>query len=226
MKTVFLIISVCLLTSVAAREAPVGQSTIVGAVAVDLSESTAFPGTICREEINIRVACTYQKNSKQRIHYYDITTDSLGYFMIPDAPAGQYVLKAAECRIGHGLHFTVASEYGRWSRGERYRYWGILGGFMDRNWKDLMENQFETQIDSGIINLGLVHIRISAARRMSGNVTFRRSPNGDAPWVDLTLFESGYMIDLRVQNDEMRSETPSPALFPKSPVDYFELNAP
>lgn len=222
MRTVIIVFFLCCIALAEAKDGPQGNSTVVGAIAVDLTHSTAYPETVCRDKVNIRVACRYAQNGKERTHYFDITTDSLGYFMIPNAPAGRYILKAIECSVGQGLHFTVASEYGALREGKRHRYWGVLGGFMDANWGDIMEVHFEKPPHDDIIDLGIKIIYMDAQRRLGGTNMTKRSPNGDAPWQQMTLFDSGYRVDLRVGVD---TEDGSQNLFKKTPVEYFKLGS-
>jgi hypothetical protein len=217
--------------SLSAKEPPVGTSTVIGGVLVDLYGSYWIYDEPLRGNLPIRVAVEYEKNGKTEMYVYQFETDAEGYFKIEHAPDGKYILKAIEMHIGQSTHITAASEYGRWAKGELYRYWGLLSGMMYRNEKDLVETFFEGETKSGIIDLGITHLTIKIDERMGGSGMKKYSPNSTAPWQRMSLIQGvNKVVDLSVKDFQTESnllempmqEKENPVTM-RAPRDYFNL---
>lgn len=234
MKTMPFILLLIFLTTCApyAKEPPSGNTTVVGAVLVDVYGSYWMYNEPFRSNLPIRVVVEYEaENGKTKMYTYQLETDSYGYFKIDNAPAGTYILKAIEMHIGQSTHITAASEYGRWAKGEVYRYWGLLSGLMYRNERDLVETHFEVVKASGVIDLGITHLTIKIDERLGGTGMKRYSPNSTAPWQRMSLIQGANkvvdlsvkdfqthasLVDLKLNEKEMNITMPAPR-------DYFKL---
>jgi hypothetical protein len=184
-----------------------------------------------KSNLPIRVAVEYQnENGKEKLYTFKIQTDENGYFKIENAPAGKYVLKAIELNVGQSVHVTAASEYGRWQKGEPYRYWGLMSGMMYRNERDLIENWFEMEAESGLIDLGITYLKIRAEERLGGTQMKNYSPNGTPPWKRLSLNQGYRNADFAVVEEEayeqisdLQMQEADGVINMQSPKSYFGL---
>ncbi len=216
----------------AAAKQPAGESTIVGAVLVDMYGSYWIYNEPLRSNLPIRVAVEYVEKEKPTLYTFRLRTDENGYFKIENAPAGKYVLKAIQLAIGQSTHITAASKYGQWAKGKQYRYWGVIGGQMYRNERYLIESIFENEAEDGIIDLGITHLTINANERLGGTPFKSYSPNGQPPWIRLSLIQGGgRLVDLSVVDYETLPEVVNLPLQEKevtvtmqAPKNYFELD--
>ncbi len=173
-----------------AAEPPTGETTVVGGVLIDLHGSYWMYNEPLGANAPIRVAVEYlDDNGKTSMYAFRIQTDGKGYFKIKNAPAGKYILKAIEMHIGQSTHVTAACKYGQWAKGEQYRYWGVLPGQMYRNERYLIETIFETEIENGIVDLGITHLTINANERLGGSPFKNYSPNSQPPWIRMSLIQ-------------------------------------
>ncbi|MBN1482157.1 hypothetical protein EH223_07865 [candidate division KSB1 bacterium] len=186
---------------------PAGESTVVGGIVIELYGSYWIYNEPVQSDLPIRVAVEYvDEKDKRRMYAYRIRTDENGYFKIENAPAGKYIFKAVEFTIGQSVHITAASEYGRWQKGETYRFWGMMSGMMYHNERDLIETQFENDPQSGRIDLGITYLKIKADERLGGTPLKNYSPNGTAPWIRLSLHQGYKIADLSMVEYKTFSE--------------------
>ncbi|MBN1560427.1 hypothetical protein JW998_09265 [candidate division KSB1 bacterium] len=189
-------------------QSPVGESTVVGGVLIDLFGSYWFYRQPVQSDLPIRVAVEYfTADAKPKMYTYKLKTDANGYFKIENAPAGSYILKAIELNVGQSTNITVASKYGQWAKGTQYRYWGVLSGMMYRNERHLIETIFENKSDSGLIDMGITHLSIKIDERLGGSAFKNYSPNGMPPWIRMSLIQgAGRLADFTVVDDTTRAD--------------------
>lgn len=210
-----------------------GQSTVVGGVVVELSGSYPLGNNeLIFNNLPLRISCQYIDDAgKERLYTYDTATDVNGYFRLNNVPEGRYILKAVELHLGRGAYLTAASEWGRWQKGDQYRYWGLLNGKMYQNQRYLIETNFEVALQSDVVDLGIRTLVIQANEVM-GAASLRNnySPNGTPPWVRMSLRDGSSIIYLNVLNDkhythldgETIGQTQTPVTM-TAPAQYFEL---
>ncbi len=233
MKNIIMLVIVMMSAlALPAKEPPAGTSTVVGGVLVDLYGSFWMYPEPLRSDLPIRVVVEFEaENGKTRMYTYQLRTDSQGYFKIDNAPVGKYILKAIECPIGQSSHITAASEYGRWAKGDVYRYWGLLSGLMYRNERELVETHFEGEPQSGIIDLGITFLAIKIDERLGGTGMRPYSPNSTPPWQRMSLIQgANKVVDLSVKDYqthenliEMKLAEKDGRITMPAPRDYFEL---
>lgn len=215
----------------AAADAPIGQSTVVGAVVVDLYGNYAVYPAPQVSNLPVRIAVEYiEANGKTKIYSYRINTDENGYFKIEGAPAGRYIVKGVELDAGQSVQITAISEYGRWQKGERYRFWGLMAGQMFHNEDRLFPRTFETPVQSGLIDLGITYLKIQANERLGGSPFSNYSPNGLPPYVRLSLNQGYKNADFAVVDYKTYAEIASlqmqetdVEISMQSPTSYFGL---
>ncbi len=216
-----------------AQQPPMGSSTVVGGIVVELSGSYPLGNNeFVLNGLPVRIACQYIDNSgKERLYTYETKTDVYGYYILNAVPEGRYILKAVELDLGRGAHITAASEWGRWQKGDQYRYWGLLNGKMYQNQRYLIETHFEVPIQSEVIDLGIRVLIINANEVMGGTSMSRNySPNGTPPWVRMSLRDGSSIIYLNVLNDKSYADldgqkigdTQTPITM-AAPAQYFDL---
>lgn len=232
-KILIFLMFIFVAVSTSAKEPPTGQSTVVGGVIVDVYGSYWIYNEPFRSHLPIRVVVEYvNQNGKTKMYTYQIETDSQGHFKIENAPDGKYIVKAIELQIGQSTQITAASEFGRWAKGERYRYWGLLSGMMYRNERELFETHFEGDFKSGVIDLGITFLTIKIDERLGGTGMKPYSPNATPPWVRMSLVQgSSKVVDLSVKDYQTKENLLDVKMQDKnetvtmlSPLDYFELN--
>jgi len=215
-----------------AEQPPVGKSTVVGAVVIDLNGSLYIQYEPLRSNLPIRVAVEFQTpKGKTTMYSYKIQTDENGYYRIENAPAGKYILKAIEMNIGQSTHITAASKFGQWAKGKQYRYWGVLSGQMYRNERYLIETIFENEAKSDVIDMGITLLTINANERLGGTPFKNYSPNSEPPWIRLSMIQGNNRLadisvvdyDTRMELQDVKLQEKDVTLTMTAPSLYFEL---